>query len=143
MYIDALGSQSSYLETFEIDIQFDEWKESIEHSNFPALQSLTISLGMSIGDNVCFWLNPAPTLDRVKLLPSNLQHLKFRHDCGVFIVQQFDMTQDCSPPAPRDRQTLLMPSSFTSSSWLSVLFLWAEWGLGGHAHPEKEDYGDN
>lgn len=88
LYIDALRSHSSSLETLDIDLQFDEWKEPMDLSNFSALQSLTISPRMLIGDNGCFWLKPASTLDWAKLLPSNLQHLKFRNDCGVFPILQ-------------------------------------------------------
>ncbi|KAJ5494176.1 hypothetical protein N7463_010263 [Penicillium fimorum] len=43
---------------------------------------------MLIGDNYCFWLKPASALEWAKLLPSNLQHPKFRSGCGVFPISQ-------------------------------------------------------
>ncbi|KAJ5088397.1 hypothetical protein N7456_012013 [Penicillium angulare] len=88
LYIDALKSQSSCLETLDIDLQFNDWEEPIDLSEFSALQSLTISPRMLIGDNQCLWPKPAPALEWAKRLPYNLQHLIFRNGCGAFPILQ-------------------------------------------------------
>lgn len=94
-YIDALRAQSSSLETLDLDIQYEHTKESIDLSHFSALQSLTISPRMVIGDIEQYWLKEASTLEWAKLLPTNLQHLTFRNDCGAFpILQMYEAVRD-------------------------------------------------
>ncbi|KAJ5358172.1 hypothetical protein N7541_005330 [Penicillium brevicompactum] len=95
LYIDALRSHASSLETLDIDLQYGHTEEPIDLSEFSALLSLTISPRMLIGDNQEFWLKDASTSDWAKLLPSNLQHLTFRHDCAVFpLIQMYEAVRE-------------------------------------------------
>jgi hypothetical protein len=88
LHIDDLRAHPSALETLDFDIQFYHWEEPVNLSNFPALQSLTISPRMLIGDNQCHWLKEASALGWAKLLPPNLQHLKFRNEGAIFPILQ-------------------------------------------------------
>lgn len=95
LYINALRTHSSSLESLDIDIQYNITEEPIDLSDFSVLQSLTISPRMVIGDNEQLWLKEASTLDWAKLLPPNLQHLTFRNECGVFpIVQMYEAVRE-------------------------------------------------
>ncbi|KAJ5618691.1 hypothetical protein N7528_006802 [Penicillium herquei] len=88
LYINALMSQSSSLETLDFDIQFHLWEDPITFRDLSALRSLTVSPRMLVENIDCDWLEPDTSLAWARLLPPTLQNLTFHHADAKFSTLQ-------------------------------------------------------
>jgi hypothetical protein len=83
-YVDVLMAHSSSLQVLDLDLYYD-WSEEIDLSPFTALESLTITPRMLVGDRggECKPANEIDLSHWGELLPPSLERLTFRCD-GLF-----------------------------------------------------------